>query len=159
MTARIGRPPNSPEDLWKRVQVGEPGECWPWQGYVPLNGYGQISIERRGILVHRLAYQLATGDDPGDLFVCHSCDNKRCCNPAHLFLGTNGDNQRDASAKGRLQHGSRHHAAKLTEEAVREIRRRRAAGEGRNALAREFGIGGAQLGAIVNFPEKNWAHA
>jgi Pectobacterium phage endonuclease len=155
---RTGRPPNHPVDLWRRVQIGEADACWPWQGYVPPGGYGQISIKRRGVLVHRLAYELATGREPGDLFVCHSCDNKACCNPAHLFLGTNGDNQRDASKKGLLAHGSRHPNAKLTEDDVREMRHRRDLGESQYALARAFGIGRPQVAAITNRPEENWAH-
>lgn len=156
--ARTGRPPNLPEDLWRRVKIGDPDECWPYLGFVPENGYGQFSIRCQNFLAHRLAYQLATGQDPGDLFVCHRCDNKPCCNPAHLFLGTNGDNQRDASRKGLLTHGSGHHNAKLTEDNVREIRRRRAEGESQYALARAFGIGRPQIAAITNRPNENWRH-
>lgn len=158
MSTRIGRPRNTIHDVWRRVETRSANECWPWRGNTSPAGYGQMSVNLRTCLVHRLAYESATGTDPGALFVCHACDNKLCCNPTHLFLGTNRDNQRDASRKGRLAHGSRHHAAKLTETEVREIRRRRAAGESQYALARAFGIGRPQVAAITNRAEKNWSH-
>lgn len=156
--SRTGRPPNTIEDVWRFVNRREPDECWLWLGNLSSNGYGQMSVSRRTCLAHRLAYTSAVGAIPDGLYVCHRCDNKRCCNPAHLFLGTNADNQRDASAKGLLAHGSRHHNAKLTEDAVREIRARRSAGESQYALARTFGIGRPQIAAITNRPEENWSH-
>src|SRR5688500_12424982 len=98
----MGLPENRPEDVWKRVAVGASDECWPWQGAVTGTGHGRFWIAGRPHGPHRVAYQLATGTDPGDLFVCHRCDNPPCCNPAHLFLGSARDNARDALKKGRL---------------------------------------------------------
>lgn len=72
--------------------------CWEWTGYRE-KGYGRF----RGQLAHRIAYKRATGRDPGSLFVCHVCDNPPCVNPEHLWLGTNRDNQSDASIKGRAR--------------------------------------------------------
>lgn len=155
---RIGRPPNTISDVWARVDRRGDDDCWPWMGNRTSAGYGHISINGRGRLAHRLVYESATGSAPGELFVCHHCDNKWCCNPAHLFLGTNTDNQRDASRKGLLAHGSRHPRAKLTEDDVRAIRQRRAAGESQYALARAFGIGRPQIAAITNRPHENWSH-
>lgn len=96
-----GRPTNRPEDLWKYVAVGAPDECWPWTAATRRRGYGIFTVNRRNFVAHRLAFQVATGIDPGELLVCHTCDNPPCCNPAHLFLGTNSDNMRDMVAKGR----------------------------------------------------------
>ncbi len=141
-----------------RVDQRASDECWPWLGQISNAGYGIMTINRQTYGAHRAAYESATGEAPGDLFVCHSCDNKICCNPAHLFLGTNTDNQRDASRKGLLAHGSRHARAKLTEDDVREIRRRRSEGESQYSLARAFGIGRPQIAAITNHPDKNWSH-
>lgn len=92
--------------------------------------------------------------------VCHHCDNPPCCNPAHLFLGTALDNVRDMLNKGRERpaYGRRHHAAKLTEEQVREIRARRARGEKLVDLAEEFHVGGPRLSVITRHPEKAWRH-
>lgn len=88
-----------------KVDRRGPDDCWPWTGHT-LRGYGQFQAgtgrdESRIVYAHRFAYELATGEDPGDLFVCHRCDNPPCCNPDHLFLGDNADNMHDMAVKGR----------------------------------------------------------
>lgn len=91
--------------FWAQVQIGDPDDCWEWQGSRDTDGYGR---DRRGGVTRRssrVAFFLATGIDPGDLLVCHSCDNPPCCNPAHLWLGTHQDNSRDMVEKGRSTSG------------------------------------------------------
>ncbi len=73
------------------------GECWAWAGGHNNMGYGMH--KRR--LTHRVAYEREHGPIPAGMMVCHTCDEPGCINPAHLWLGTNADNQRDASEKGR----------------------------------------------------------
>jgi hypothetical protein len=94
---------SNPEDLlWPRVdRQRAPTDCWPWTGYTNTRGYGVIRINRRTVLAHRIAYQVERGPIPDGLFVCHHCDNPPCCNPAHLFLGTQTENMRDMISKGR----------------------------------------------------------
>ncbi len=82
--------------LWERTERAPTG-CLEWQGPVDGKGYGRVD---GGKLAHRVAYRLAKGD-PGPLCVLHTCDNPPCINPEHLWLGTRGDNNRDAAAKGR----------------------------------------------------------
>lgn len=106
---------------------------------------------------HRAAYLLCVGNIPDGMFVCHSCDNPRCCNPKHLFLGTQQDNVDDCVAKGRHSHGERHPRAMLTEDDVRQILAARGGPRGTGAsLAREFGVSKATIGAIWN--GRNWRH-
>lgn len=136
-----------------RVERRGPDECWPWPG-ATIKGYGYIQRRspRRSWLVHRLAYLAAHGD-PGDLHVLHSCDNPRCCNPAHLRLGTNADNVRDRADRRRgrehQQRGETNPNAKLTDAQVAEIRAAYAAGERQVALAERFGIKQPQVSRIV----------
>lgn len=87
--------------FWGRVDTS--GDCWEWTGS-KAHGYGRLKVGKKGrsLLAHRYSWHLHTGDDPGPLFVCHTCDNPSCVNPDHLFLGTQGDNIRDAQKKGRL---------------------------------------------------------
>ena len=81
--------------FWSKVKLA-PSGCGEWQGKIGRNGYGKF----RDFFAHRVAYELANGPITNGLFVCHSCDNKRCCNPEHLWLGTNKENQQDYIAKG-----------------------------------------------------------
>lgn len=157
---KVGRPPNRFVDMWKRVQVGAPDECWPWQGSTRRNGYGDFKRANRHYSAHRVAFTLATGVYPGRALVCHTCDNPGCCNPAHLFLGTVADNNLDKQRKGRqarLQ-GSRNPQAKLTEADVVAIRRRRAGGEKGRALAREFGVSPSRITMLASPKYGIWSH-
>lgn len=92
--------------FWSRVQIGGNDECWPWLGAKKAAGYGNITIEsgvvRTTIGSHRLAWEYANGRSvPTGMCICHRCDNPPCCNPKHLFLGTQADNMADKIAKGR----------------------------------------------------------
>lgn len=82
-------------------------ECWPWQGGRNRQGYGRFKINGLDRLSHRMAYRLARGEIGDGLLVCHACDEPSCCNPSHLFLGTQRDNIIDAERKGRMKGGAR----------------------------------------------------
>jgi hypothetical protein len=94
------------ERLWRKVDKRGPDECWPWTAGSNKTGYGTIQAEdkSRPFLVHRVAYEAVTGPIPAGMCVLHRCDNPACCNPAHLWLGTQLDNIADMNAKGR--HGN-----------------------------------------------------
>jgi hypothetical protein len=124
------------ERFWAKVEKTE-GGCWLWTASRHPKGYGLLSFGNRPARAHRVAWQLTNGDIPPGLFVCHRCDNPPCCNPEHLFLGTNTDNMRDASQKGRLSGGPGQ--PKLTAEQVIGARQRHP-GVCYSALAKEFGV-------------------
>ncbi len=132
--------------FWQKIAVGDVDSCWEWQRFRNPLGYGRFRFEGKTELAHRIAWELTHGEIPVGMFVCHSCDNPPCCNPAHLWLGTNAENIKDAARKGRgyrggtppYYSGADHPSAKLTEGDVRAIRQR--ASEGCPSLAREFGI-------------------
>lgn len=86
-----------------KVRMG-PG-CWPWTGAVTSWGYGNFKAEEGYIGAHKAAWIYANGDVPDGLCVLHRCDNRVCCNPEHLFLGTKVDNAQDAVRKGRNWRG------------------------------------------------------
>lgn len=98
--------------------------CWIWTGPKGQNGYGYLGIGHAGprVYAHRLAWELAFGKITDSSLVCHHCDNRLCVRPHHLFLGSTADNTHDMIQKKRHSHGERHTSAKLTAEAVREIR-------------------------------------
>lgn len=142
------------------IRVGSPDGCWPWTRALMKAGYGEIRMAGRTLYTHRLSYEHHVGPIPKGLFVCHRCDNRRCCNPAHLFLGTSLDNVRDMVAKGRGYRpepkGAEHGRAKLTDADVLEIRRRRKAGESRISVAAAFGIHKNTVSGLTN--GRAWRH-
>lgn len=144
--------------FWEMVDKRGPEECWPWLG-ATRRGYGKFTHRDAQRMAHRVAWELANGGiPPKELDVCHRCDNPPCCNPAHLFLGTESDNLRDCVAKGRnvTQRGEEHPAHKLTEDQVRELRRRAANGEPVARLAKGLGIAQATARRIVL--RRMWKH-
>lgn len=93
--------------FFSKILVGEnPDDCWGWAGSLSGNrGYAGLTVRKNGsrqsILAHRLSYQIFVGELEPGLVVCHSCDNPRCANPAHLFQASQKDNCKDAVSKGR----------------------------------------------------------
>lgn len=144
--------------LLSGLQTARPadGSCWEWQGYTKF-GYGRIHIDGEpSIGAHRVSYELFVGQIPEGLILRHTCDNRACCNPAHLVPGTYGDNTADMLERGRDCHGEAHPWSKLSAEAVRVARAERSKGIEINELARRLGVDRTTLANAIH--GKTWRH-
>lgn len=115
--------------------------CWEWN--VPSGeGYGFFYVSNKKVKAHRFSYQLYKEQIPEGMLVCHKCDNPRCVNPDHLFLGTGSDNQQDCVKKGRANRnkGEDAYNSKLTESDIRVIRWMRDLGWTLESIGKSFGI-------------------
>lgn len=143
--------------FWSKVGKSvEPNACWPWVAGIFPSGYGAFTMPdgscRRA---HRVAWTLDKGD-PGELFVLHKCDNRKCCNPGHLYVGTHDDNMKDKTERSSYR-GEIHHKSKMTEDSVRELRTRYSnGGITLKELGAEYGINKASVRSIVNL--EHWRH-
>lgn len=135
---------------------GGPDACWPWTGAVYRSGYGQMTVivdgERRTLTAHRVAWEVANGCPvPDGLLVCHRCDFRRCCNPAHLFTGDYLANNRDAAMKDRAGKG-------IPPRVVTAVVRLRAAGRRVAQVAAELGISTASVRRIARGEQRPARH-
>lgn len=154
--------------------------CWLWTASLDRDGYGRFG-PRVTKLAHRASWMLHFGPIPDGMLVCHSCDvlhadptlYRRCVNPGHLWLGTPADNGADMAAKGRARApggeahylrrnpslapiGIKHGMAKLTDDAVREIRKMRACGSSQRVIAAHIGVSRSAVGHVLT--GARWAH-
>ena len=146
------RSPMTPEQrFWSKVTKTD--DCWLWTGSQTSTGYGlfHLSMKQRNQKAHRVSWMFSKGDIPSGVSVLHHCDVPICVKPSHLFLGTDLDNSHDCIEKRRNNFGERNGRAKLTTEAIQEIRRRFALGESRKSLAEKYETCRSNIQVIVNF--------
>lgn len=134
-------------------------KCWNWKGWIKPSGYGHITCTRLKIQsTHRMAWRVFKGEIPKGLCVLHKCDNKKCCNPDHLYLGTVKDNTRDALERGQFPKGKnpskgfpgeKHHKAKLTNENIMQIRELRKKGHTYSEISKLFNIDSKHISKIA----------
>ena len=157
----------SPSDHRFWLKVDKEGDfskcgsrCWHWTGSL-IDGYGQIMTCQKTIAAHRYSWLLHIGDIPDGLLVLHRCDNRRCVNPSHLFVGTYGDNAADRNSKGRQasHKGMLNGRAKLNEDQVLYIRSNYKSRDkifGAAALSRLFGVDVVTIYGVTR--RRTWVH-
>jgi DNA invertase Pin-like site-specific DNA recombinase len=155
--------------FWRCVDRRNDMDCWNWLGPLNRSGYGLFSLwslEDRGkvIIAHRLSYELHNGPIPKGngahgTVIAHRCDNRRCVNPSHLFACTQAENLRDCLKKGRGNKaaGEKAGRAKLSEQAVKAIRKLIEEGTDRQKLSRAFGVTPQTISDIADL--KSWARS
>lgn len=135
--------------FWKKVDRSGSG-CWPWVEAVDRHGYGRFRLGNKRTGAHRMAWMLSKGDIPDGMMVCHACDNRRCCNPAHLWIGTHDANMADRDAKSRCATLDDHGRAKVSKQLAQEARALYATGKfSQKALGRMFGIKTSAMGSLL----------
>lgn len=154
----------TPESFWAKVKKSR--KCWEWQGARNSTGYGNVAWHGKIYTAHRVAAWLsglvdspaAPNEARDKSHVLHKCDNRRCCNPKHFFLGNFTDNMEDAYKKKRKvpATGEKHSNAKLTNKQAALIRNRYKRGERQVALAKEFGVSQRAISLIVRGETYKW---
>lgn len=143
--------------FWSKVDKRGPDECWPWKAGLS-NGYGSFCLYvGYNTTAHRVAWELVNGPMPKDLDGCHSCDNRDCCNPSHIWPGTPHDNAEDMVKKRRNNSGERCNKSKLTpSEVIEMFHKYRSGSYTQRELATEYVVSQANVGRIVN--GQQWRH-
>ena len=134
--------------FWQQTQKGKDDECWLWTGASQKN-YGTFTVDGKLVRSHRFSWTLHRGPIPQGLEVLHQCDNPRCVNPNHLFIGSHRDNMQDCVSKARNEQ-------KLTAAAVAAIKSKYAQGKtSQRKLAAEYGVKQAAIWWILHHSIKD----
>src|ERR1700733_9450245 len=142
--------PSDVKRFWSKCSITDLFSCWNWQRCLSDNGYGKFGIPSRpGMFVHRVADCLEPGTVPPGMEVYNSCDNRKCCNPAHLFLGTHAENMKDLYEKRRYTHGATHPNARLSAADVQYIRSLPPR-TSRVELAKQFGVSHSVICEVIS---------
>lgn len=137
--------------FWAKATKPSIDVCWDWMASIGTSGYGSLRFSGQTYYAHRLAWEYTFGPVPHGQRVLHHCDNRKCINPDHLFLGSGADNSLDMFSK------ARHPRQILTVETARQLRARANKGESRSLLAQEFGVRECTVYDVANGRSWGWA--
>ena len=132
--------------FWARAKRRK-NACWEWP--IKRMTYGLITRHGQMYGTHVYSWTITFGSVPKGVCVLHTCDNRRCINPEHLFLGSKGDNNRDTFSKKRHYFGTRHWKVKLDPISVRVIRKRYRRGESQEKIGKDYGVSQAHISKVV----------
>jgi hypothetical protein len=137
--------------------MDDPDLCWVWTAYVWPDGYGCFWLNGKNVRAHRASWELTHERPiPYGLLICHTCDNRKCVNPKHLFVGTYRDNIHDCREKGRIARGELQGLSKLTEKKVVNIRKLREKGLTWGEIGEMVGVD--RTTASKAYRGRTWAH-
>jgi Zinc-binding loop region of homing endonuclease len=146
------------EVFWSKVVVSGTEDCWLWKNKLYRNGYGHFQLRAKDFVASRVAYQLSKDVELDTLQeVCHTCDNPRCCNPKHLFLGSRKVNMEDAVSKGKFYQNAKLGSGRrqLSAQDVETIRSLYATNTmSQKTLALTYKVKPNQISRIVNFKRR-----
>ena len=131
-----------------RINIVDSG-CWEWKLKVRNNGYARVTYKRKSWYAHRLSYLAFNGILDNSLDVCHSCDNRKCVNPAHLWQGTRKDNMQDAVEKGRQAKGDQLPQTKIHGETLKEVLKMAKGGVMYKDIAHKYNVTTSCIGRIA----------
>lgn len=158
------------EKLWRKIKINPVTDCWEWQGAYSSGKYGCIRRKGKTMRTHRLFFEIFKGAIPKGLYILHTCDNTKCCNPEHLYAGTQLDNMSDMDKRGRRNpprgdrnamrinslKGEKNGRSKLKEADISQIRRLLSEGKTKSLIAKMFGVSRMPITGIAN--GQNWSH-
>ena len=154
--------PSFEEKFWSKVSKAEENACWEWSGALRWNGYGVFRHLNKSVLAHRASFIIHKGPIPDGCVICHSCDNRKCCNPNHLWSGTQKENLQDMFNKNRdaksKPKGScqNHPRAKLKNTDIDIIKNEYKSGISSRIIAKKYNVSKRTILNVVQ--GKNWRH-
>lgn len=141
------------------VSIANDNGCMIWTGVIGNCGYGQLQLlSKKFIRAHRMSYKYFKGDLGTDMLVCHTCDNKKCVAPEHLFLGTPAENMTDMINKNRSRKvkGNCHYMSKINEDDVLKIRNLKKSGKTYLEISKIFNVHMQTIASIIQ--GRSWSH-
>lgn len=156
MSIKLMRLPESAVERFMSLLEGgkrEGVECWEWPLSLNNKGYGQFQTGKGMVLAHRASWFIHHGEIPDGMCILHRCDNRRCCRPDHLFVGTKADNNADMRSKGRHSTKEANAAtrgrSKLSAEQIALLKQQALSGTPKRRLAKSFGISASHVARLI----------